>query len=441
MGLALYVDVRIALIVAMVLSAVAAQPPAETRDNLVLRIRVDDQAITPIVARFIDRAITAAEQQRARYLLIELDTPGGVVDATRQIVRRMLKSSATIVVYISPSGARAASAGLFITLTGHVAAMAPGTHIGAAHPVRIGGGLPGIPTQPDKQADDVMEQKILNDTQAWARSLAQLRGRNVEVAERAVSESRSLTATEAEREGLIDFVATDLDTLLERLNAANTTIQDLNMDWGQRLLAGLANPNVAFILLLLGFYGVIFEFYSAGFGVTGVVGAICIILALVGLAVLPLSYAGLALMAIAMGLFVAEAFVVSFGLLTVGGVVCLILGGLMLVDSPPGFARVSTAVVVPTAIATGLVAAFLLGSIVKAHRGRVQTGHGALMNERAVAQETFVAADDHYKGTVWVHGEYWNAISQTPVTAHDVVLIQHRNGLVLSVLPAQPNQP
>ena len=415
------------------------RPSLASETETVLHVRLDNQAITPVTARFISRAIREAESMAASHLVIELDTPGGVVDATRQIVRDILASRTKVVVFVSPAGARAASAGLFITLASHVAVMAPGTHIGAAHPVRIGG-LPGGPTQPKPEGKDVMGEKILNDTQAWARTLAELRGRNVEFAELAVVESKSFTATEAEAKGLVDFLATDLDMLLERLEAKGAIVRTLEMGWGQRLLAALASPNLAFILLLVGFYGLIFEFYTAGFGVAGVLGAVCILLAFVGLAVLPMNYAGLALLAVGLGLFVAEAFITSFGLLSAGGALCVILGGLMLVDSPPGFARVSASVAVPAALATAAVALFVLGGVVKAHRASVKTGSEALCGELAIAQEDFCPADEHYSGTVLVHGEYWNAVSTSPIAADAPVSIHARDGLVLTVKPNPPTQ-
>lgn len=414
---------------------------SEEESNVVVHVRIDDQAITPITARFIGRAIRSADRVAARYLVIELDTPGGVVDATRWIVRDILASHTRVVVYVAPSGARAASAGLFLVLASHFAAMAPGTNIGAAHPVQIGG-LPTGPRDPGgdngaerRRDNNVVGEKIVNDTRAWARALAEHRGRSVELAERAVVESLSLTATEAERGGLVDMVASDFDALLERLDASDAKVVTLDMGWGQRLLAVLASPNLAFILLLLGFYGLLFEFYSGGFGAAGVLGAICIILAFVGLAVFPLNAAGVALIAVGLALLVAEAFVVSFGLLAAGGVVCLILGGLMLVDSPPGFLRVSATVVIPAALAAGAIALLVLGSAIKAHRAPVKTGAEALLGAVAVATEPFRAAGARYKGIIRVHGELWKAVSWSPIVAGDDVVVCHQDGLVLTVEP------
>lgn len=411
--------------------AADAKPPAP-----VLRVQIEGDAITPVTARFVSRAVREAKEIGAQYLLIELDTPGGLVDSTRTIVHELLSSGVKVVVYVAPSGARAASAGLFITLAANVAAMAPGTHIGAAHPVQIG----GLPTQPPEdektKGSNPMSEKIANDTQAWARSLAQLRGRNAEVAERAVSESLSLTNSEAVEKKLVDFTAKDLKSLLARLDGAKgAPVKTLEMGLGQRILVALANPNVAFLLLMLGFYGMLFEFYTAGFGVAGTLGGICLLLGAVGLAILPLSYAGLALLGVGLALFVAEVFVTSFGLLTVGGVVCVILGGLMLVDSPTGFLRVSSYLVIPVALATALVTLFLLGSVVKAHRARIRTGTESLLSEPAVAAEAFTKNNGNYMGAVFVHGERWKAKSTEPVAEHEPVEVERRDGLTLTVAP------
>lgn len=428
-----------ALVLALLLPLAAVSPaqPASPDRDLVFRVRLENEAITPVVARFLSRALGEAEDAGASHFVIELDTPGGLVDSTRSIVRDLLGSSAKVVVYVSPSGARAASAGLFITLAADVAAMAPGTHIGAAHPVSVGG-LPGGPSQPGEDGgQSVLEEKILNDTLAWARSLAELRGRNSEAAALAVSESRSFTESEALSEGLVDFVAQDLEELLARLDSEGAVVRTLEMGWDQGFLAALANPNLAFVLLLVGVYAIIFEFFSGGIGVAGILGAVCVILAFVGLAMLPLSLGGLALVVVGIGLLVAEAFVTSFGLLTLGGVACLILGGVMLVDSPPGFARVSTAVVVPVSIATGVVTAFLIGRTLRAHRAPVRTGAEALIGEVATAPETFVADGERYRGRVLLHGEYWTALSEAPVAAREEVTLYHRDGLVLWVHPVR----
>jgi membrane-bound serine protease (ClpP class) len=360
-------------------------------------------------------------------------------------------------------GARAASAGVFITLAAHVAAMAPGTTIGAAHPVQIGG-LPGSPPQPregerqeKKQDGDQapartpMEEKVLNDTVSWARALAELRGRNAEWAARAVRESVSVPASVAAQERAIDLIAEDLNDLLARIDGREVTmpqglvnlrtagaeVRVREMWWGEKALSILANPTLAFLLLMLGFYGILFEFYSPGWGVSGTVGVICLVLGFFALAVLPINYVGLVLIAIALALFVAEAFVPSFGFLTAGGLVCLIIGGLMLIDSPTGFLRVSLWALIPVALATAAITFFLVGRIVKAHRAPIQTGSEVMSAWDAVAEEDFTPDEKGYSGLVRTRGELWRAVSSTHVSAGQYLEVEGREGLTLSVRPIQ----
>lgn len=423
---------------------------------VVLLVRLKNEAISPITSRYIQRAIEQAEQQRAQALIIMLDTPGGLVDSTRDIVQAILGSKVAVVVYVAPSGARAASAGVFVTLASHVAAMAPATNIGAARPAQIGG-LPGSPPvkKDDQKGEEpggrtVMEEKLLNDTVAWARALAELRGRNADWASRAVKESLSVTASQALEEKAVDLIADNLNDLLSRLDGREVTLADgsvrlrtagaeirtLEMWWGERVLALLTNPTVAFLLLMVGFYGMLFELYTPGWGIAGTLGIVCLLLGFVGLAVLPVNYAGMALLAVALALFVAEVFVTSYGALTVAGVICLVLGGTMLVDSPVGFQRVSLSVLIPVAVATAAITFFLVGSIARAHRGRVQTGSQALMHTQAVVLSDFTPEAEHYAGMVRTQGELWKAVSQTPVAAGHVVEIQDRQGLTLIVRAA-----
>ncbi len=448
-----------AFVSTLVVAALASQgglaggAPPESRP-LVFEFRIDDEAITPVTARLVRRAIEKAQEQRAACLVIVLDTPGGLVDSTRDVVKSILGSEVPIVVYVSPAGARAASAGVFITLAAHVAAMAPGTNIGAAHPVEIGG-LPGPSRQPAKKDGDAAaatprQEKVLNDTVAWARSLAEHRGRNAEWATRAVKESLSASASEAVREGAVDFMADDIDELLVkadgrevtlpsgpvRLRTAGAEIRTVQTWWGDQLLSALANPNVAFLLLLFGFYGILFELYTPGWGVAGVVGIICLVLGFFAMAVLPINYTGLALITVALALFVAEAFVVSYGFLTIGGVACLVLGALMLVESPAGFQRISLWLIFPVALATAAITFFLVGSIVKSQRGKTQTGDEELFGGAAVAVERFVPAADHYLGTVRAHGELWRAVSPASIETGQQVRIADRKGLTLTVVPS-----
>ncbi len=425
---------------------------------LVVHFQLDDQPITPATVRCMQRVLQQAVELDAECLVIELNTPGGVLQSTQEFVTDILGSKVPIVVYVSPSGARAASAGVFITLASHVAAMAPGTRIGAAHPVAVGG-LPFSPrpepaeesAEPKDDKLTAMEQKLVNDTVAWAKSLAELRDRNADWAVQAVTESSVLVATEAVQQRVVDLEATDLRDLLRQidgrevsldrngrpvsiqLRTADATIREIEMWWGERLLAVISDPNVALLLMIFGVYGILFEFYSPGWGVAGTLGVVSLVLGFFGLSILPVNYAGLALILIALAMFAAEAFVTSYGALSVGGIVCLILGGTMLVDSPTGFLYVSLEVLVPIAVATALITVFLVSQVVKAQRSRVQTGGEALVGQQAVAQDDFGQQNHGFVGQVRVHGENWRALSTSHVTSGEHVWIAGREGLTLLV--------
>jgi len=439
---------------------------SRTTNSLVLTATLDDEAITPGTARYLERAISEADQRQAECLVIMLDTPGGLLTSTRLLTKMILTSQTPVVVYVAPSGSRAASAGVFITLASHVAAMAPGTTIGAAHPVQIGG-LPVGPQrdeppdagdsksekkeEPSSQVRSTVEEKIANDTVAWARALAEFRGRNVEWAVDAVETSVSITASEAARENVVELVAKNLDGLLDKLqgrqlttaagtvtlNTADADVQAIPVWWGERILTLIAQPNIALLLMIFGFYGILFELYSPGWGVSGTLGVVCIVLGLFGLAVLPVNYLGLALIAIALGLMVAEVFVTSYGALAVAGAICLVVGGIMLVDSPSGFARVSLSVVLPISIATVAITLLLVSGIVRSHRAPVQTGGEGLIGRTGRVIDDLARHDDVFQGTVAIHGERWRAVSQQPLKADDVCKITGREGLTLSVEPTQ----
>jgi membrane-bound serine protease (ClpP class) len=442
-------------------SAAAAPQDAGTsasRDTTagdILRARIDDEAITPVTVRYLNRVFEEAEDRGAAAVLIELDTPGGLVQSTREIVTSFLGSSVPVIVYVAPAGARAASAGVFITVAAHVAAMAPGTHIGAAHPVQMGFG------QADTTGSGVMEEKILNDTRAWARSMARLRGRNADWVEAAVTESESVTAEEALDLNVIDLVADDVPGVLDLidgmeieigarsvvLHTSGAAIVPIDAWWGERLLGAIANPNIAFILLILGFYGLLFEFYSPGWGVAGTLGALFLLLGFTGMSVLPISMIGLLLILVGLALFVAEAFVPSFGILTLGGVGCLIMGGVMLVDSPTGVVDLSLEVLVPVAVATGAIAFFLMGQVVRTHRQPARTGAEGMIGSGVVVVEDFsarVGGDPDaegrtgepagFEGHVRTHGELWRARSDEELRSGDRARIASREGLLLYVI-------
>ncbi len=453
--------------------------PATSGRPVVLTVDLEDEDIGPGTARYLERAITQAEEEGAECLVVLLDTPGGLLEATKTMVKRILTARVCVVVYVWPSGGRAASAGLFITLAAHVAAMTPSTRIGAAHPVQIGG-LPLLPgpsspesqppvERPSKEGADkegsgqkdtelpprsAMAEKLVNDTEAWAKALAKRHGRNAEWAGRAVRQSATLTAEEAAQQGVIDLLANDLRELLEKihgrqvaigqgreavrrtLKTRDAIIRPVPMWWGERVLTILSKPDVAFLLLIFGFYGILFELHSPGWGVSGTLGLICLLLAFCGLAVLPINYLGLALIVTALALFVAEAFVTSFGALTAGGILCLVLGGLMLVDSPAGFARVSLAAVLPVAAATALIAVFLMGRVVRVHLRRAQTGDDALVGCEAVVRADFMPHGQQYAGTIFCHGEWWKAVCNSPLAVGQRCIVEGRDGLVLRVKPS-----
>lgn len=413
---------------------------------------IDDQTISPAILQYLNRAMRQAREQDAECLVVVLDTPGGVLTSTRQIVKQNLNSPTPVVVYVSPPGSRAASAGVFITLSAHVAAMAPGTTIGAAHPVQVG----TLPTEPRRRGDDdqedgrsPLEEKIVNDTVSWARGLAEQRGRNADWAARTVTESISVSASEALEAGAIDLIADDLEQLLEELDGrtvqlpdgsvtlrtAGASAQHVPMWWGEQLLAILGQPNVAFLLMIFGFYGILFELYSPGWGVPGTLGLICLLLGFFGLAMLPVNYLGVALLLVAMGLFAAELFVTSYGALALAGTLCLLLGGIMLVDSPAGFSRVTWNVLLPVATATVVIVLVLVSGVVRTHRAAARTGTEGLIGQSGRADVGFSPRDNGFVGAIRVHGERWRAVSSQPIESGRVCRVKRREGLTLVVEP------
>jgi len=374
----------------------------------VVRFRVED-TIQPASQQFIERALQEAADRNAVLVVMELDTPGGLVDTTRDITTAITTSPVPVVVFVNPPGARAASAGFFILLSADVAVMAPGTNTGAAHPV--GGQGENLP-------EDVRD-KVTNDAAAMVRALAEHRGRNPETAERAVLESISLTAEEALEEELIDFIATDVNDLLEILNGFEVTrfngdvvtleidepqLVDIEPSFAERLFSVLANPNVAYLLMALGALGLYVEITHPGGIFPGVVGVIFLLLGLYSVSVLPVSWAGMALIFVALILFVLEVKVTSYGLLTVGGVISFVLGSLMFFDGPIPAMRVSMGVVLPTAVVFATLTGFLLTRVLQAHRQQPMTGQEGLIGDvgRAIGE---IAPE----GKVAVHGEYWDA--------------------------------
>jgi membrane-bound serine protease (ClpP class) len=401
--------------------------------------------IGPATAEHVQSALQQAHEQDAAAVLLRLDTPGGLDTSMRDVIREIVASSVPVVGYVAPSGARAASAGTYIMMATHVAAMAPATTLGAATPVRIGGPTPGG-AEPEGDeaapAPDAMERKIIEDARAYIRGLANLRGRNAEWAERAVVEGASLTASEAAQQNVVDLVADDIDDLLETidgrtvdvlgvdvtLSTAGVVVTPYEASWRIRLLSIIGDPNVAYLLLMLGLYGLVFELANPGLFVPGVVGAICLILALFALATLPVNWAGLALILLGVGLMIAEVFVSSVGVLGVGGVAAFIVGSIILMDTGSEFFQLSLGLVIGIAVASAVIFIGVVRLVLRARRGRVVSGREELVGAIAVALEDFDET-----GRVRVHGEDWRAHTDTPVRKGTRVRVRSARGLTLDV--------
>ena len=389
--------------------------------------------INPVSAEYTTDSLKAAIQQGAQALILQLDTPGGLDKSMRLIVKDMLNSPVPVIVYVAPSGSRAASAGTFITLAAHVAAMAPSTNIGAAHPVAVGSGEIG----------KEMGEKITNDAAAYIKSIAEQRGRNVKWAEKAVRESVSASETEALRLKLIDVVAVDLNDLLAQLDGRKVKtaagerilhtrgapIKQIDMSLRQRLLAHLADPNVAYMLLMLGAAGIFFEISTPGVVLPGVIGGISLLLGMYALQLLPVNYAGLALIALAIVLFIAEVKVASHGALTIGGIIAMLLGSLMLFDTPPSMPGLSLWVVVPTTLFIAGFFVFLVGAVVKTFTQRPYSGREGMLHKVGMA----LTPIDQKQGKVFVAGERWDAHSDAPVDQGDAVEVVEMVGMTLLV--------
>lgn len=439
------------------------------KTNHVNIVRIKDYSINPITADYITKAIDISYSDNAECLIIELDTPGGLLDSTRTIVKKMLSSKVPVVVYIYPGGSRAGSAGVFITYASHVAAMAPSTNIGAAHPVKLGGRSRSTwsaikdlidsflkrgkedNAQEEEQkrteteeTSDIVADKILNDTIAFVKTLARKRNRNEEWAERSVSESLSITEEEALKNNIIEIIAKDEQDLLEQLDGKTVLIDNkkrtlnikyslihyIDMNFRQRFLNVLANPNIAYILLLLGFYGLLYEVTHPGIGFPGIAGAICIILAFFSMQTLPTNYAGLALIILAVILFIAEVKAPGFGLLTLGGIVCMVLGSLILFESPSRIMRVSLTLVISFSLATAFITVFLVGAVVRAHKTKIVSGKEGLIGEIGQAETNINIGK---VGKIFVHGEIWDATSSEDIKIGENIKVVKVEGMKLVV--------
>lgn len=426
-------------------------------------------AIGPATVRHVEHLVTIAEQRDAEMLILRLNTPGGLADAMREIIASVLGSDVPVVGYVAPSGAHAASAGTYILYATHVAAMAPGTNLGAATPVQIGG-LPGLPSPDEKPKEgqggeekgdgrrepapaapqDAMSRKAINDAVAFIRSLAELRGRNADWAEKAVREAASLSAGAAVRQNVADLTARDLDDLLQAIDGMTVEVGDakrtlrttgiriehVEADFLTEALGILSNPNVALLLLIIGVYGIVFEFLNPGTVGPGVVGAICLVLALYALNQLPLDYAGLALIALGMGLMIAEALTPTFGVLGGGGLVAFLIGAAMLVDTDLPQYRVSWWMIGVVGALNAAVLVLLVRYVWRAHRQPLASGDALMLQAEA---EVIDWAD--HEGHVWAEGERWRASGPVGLSAGDTVYVKGMEGLVLHVKPATAEAP
>jgi membrane-bound serine protease (ClpP class) len=421
---------RRALAIAALLITAALQAHAN-----VLRLNVNDM-IHPISDEFIGRALDQAQREHDDAVIIVLSTPGGLLDSTRSIVEKIMTSRVPVIVYVAPAGSRAASAGFFILESADVAAMAPGTNTGAAHPVLLG-----------EKMDEVMKAKMENDAAAFMRTIAAKRGRNVAVAESAVRESKSFTEQEALSQKLIDVIAPSEQSLLRAiegrtfkrydgtsitLHVANAHVNVFEMSLKQRLMSGLMDPNIAFLLLALGALALYGEFNHPGAVLPGVVGVISIVLALFALNFLPTRFASLALLLVAFALFALEAKFASHGVLAIGGIVCMVIGALFLVDGPIPQMRVNIVTAIAVSLPIGLIAVFLTTLVLRARRGRVATGSEGMIGEIGIAR-TPVGSD----GKVFVHGELWNAMSSSSIAEGARVKVAGVDGLHVVVEPAE----
>ncbi|AIL59404.1 NfeD family protein [Pseudomonas alkylphenolica] len=445
------------LLLLLLLGTLPGGQAAPGQSVLVLSI---NDAIGPASADYLIRGLHQAETDQAQLVVIRLDTPGGLDSSMREIIKAILASPVPVASFVAPSGARAASAGTYILYASHVAAMAPGTNLGAATPVQIGG-LPGTPKDPgappaaptgDKQPapseQDTLTRKQVNDAAAYIRSLAQMRGRNADWAEQAVREAVSLPASEALRLKVIDQIANDLPDLLRQLDGkslevAGKTVQlqtaaapltERQPDWRTRLLAVITNPSVALILIMIGVYGLMFEFMSPGSGVGGVIGGICLLLALYALQLLPVSYAGAALILLGVAFMIAEAFMPSFGVVGFGGIVAFVVGAVILMDTDvPGFG-IPLPLILFLALFSALLLGGVLGMAMKARKRALVSGDAGLVGSLATVMA--VNDSDPYIGSVQVQGEQWQAYSQTPLQVGQHVRVISRKGVLLDVSAA-----
>lgn len=398
--------------------------------------------INPVVADFINHELEMANQAREKAFLIELDTPGGLDQSMREIIQGILGSRIPVIVFVYPSGGRAASAGALITLASDFAVMAPGTNIGAATPVQIGGG--------GGEKDSTMMQKVIKDAVAYARSIAQQRGRNVEWAESIVRESVSTPAAEALEMKVIDFIASDEMALLRELDGRRylrdgqelilktegLSLQVREMNWRQKILYTVSHPNIAYMLLMLGVLGIFFEISQPGVVFPGVIGALALLLSFLGFQTLPINYVGVLLILLAVVLFILEVKIVSYGMLSIGGLVAMTMGSLILVESSEPYLKISKGVIFGTVSVTAGFLLLVLYFVVRTQRRSFYSGR-----EGMVGKEGAAVTDIHLHGKVFVFGEYWNASSEVPVAKGEKIeVVRVKENMELEVRPLKEGE-